>query len=75
MALAHNGALSVTPRNSGKNSRLRGSIFHTSSDTEVISYVITQERLKSPSIEEAVSAGDEAPRGRVFRWWSCRPRS
>jgi amidophosphoribosyltransferase len=34
---------------------LQGSIFHTSSDTEVISYVITKERLTAPSIEEAVN--------------------
>ena len=55
MALAHNGALSnaVELR---EELEMRGSIFHTSSDTEVISYVITQERLNAPSIEEAISA-------------------
>lgn len=55
MALAHNGALSnaVELR---EELEMRGAIFHTSSDTEVISYVITQERLSAPSIEEAISA-------------------
>ncbi|AGC67827.1 amidophosphoribosyltransferase PurF [Thermoclostridium stercorarium subsp. stercorarium DSM 8532] len=31
-----------------------GAIFHTTSDTEVISYVITNERIKKPEIEDAV---------------------
>ena len=35
---------------------LGGMIFHTSSDAEIISCVIIQERLKAPSIEAAVSA-------------------
>ena len=54
MALAHNGNLvnSVELRN---ELELQGSIFHSSSDTEVISYVITKERLTAPSIEEAVN--------------------
>ena len=34
---------------------LDGMIFHTSSDAEIVSYVITRERIKSKSIEEAVS--------------------
>ena len=34
---------------------LSGAIFHTTSDTETIAYVITRERLMTPSIEEAVS--------------------
>ncbi|MCR5485165.1 MAG: amidophosphoribosyltransferase [Clostridiales bacterium] len=33
---------------------LKGAIFHTKSDAEIISYLITQERLNSNSIEEAV---------------------
>jgi amidophosphoribosyltransferase len=55
MALAHNGNLV----NSGELRReleLEGSIFHTTSDTEVISYIITKERLSAPSIEQAVNA-------------------
>ena len=54
MALAHNGNIvnSVELRSALE---LQGSIFHTSSDTEVISYVITKERLEAPSIEQAVN--------------------
>ena len=55
MALAHNGNLI----NSGELRReleLEGSIFHTTSDTEVISYIITKERLTAPSIEQAINA-------------------
>ena len=54
MALAHNGNLSnaVELRNALE---LSGAIFHTTSDTETIAYIITKERLKAPSIEEAVS--------------------
>ena len=34
---------------------MQGMIFHTSSDAEIVSYVITRERIKSKSIEEAAS--------------------
>ena len=54
MALAHNGAL-TNAAELRRELELGGAIFHTTSDTEVISYIITQQRLKSPSIEEAVS--------------------
>lgn len=33
---------------------MRGMIFHTNSDAEIISYIITEQRLTSSSIEEAV---------------------
>ena len=54
MALAHNGNLvnSVELRD---ELEMAGSIFHTTSDTEVIAYIITKERISTPSIEEAVS--------------------
>lgn len=54
MALAHNGNLSnaAALRN---ELELSGAIFHSTSDTETIAYIITKERLKAPSIEEAVS--------------------
>lgn len=54
MALAHNGNLSnaVTLRN---ELELGGAIFHTTSDTETIAYIVTKERLKAPSIEDALS--------------------
>ena len=53
MALAHNGNLtnSYELRN---ELEMRGSIFHTTTDSEVIAYIIVQERLHTPSIEEAV---------------------
>jgi len=54
MALAHNGNL-VNSAELRRALELKGSIFHTTSDTEVISYIITEERLSAPSIEEAVN--------------------
>lgn len=54
MALAHNGNL-VNSFELRRELEMGGSIFHTTSDTEVISYIITKERLKAPSIEEAVN--------------------
>ncbi len=54
MAIAHNGNLSnATLLRSALE--LTGAIFHTTSDTETIAYIITRERLRAPSIEEAVS--------------------
>ena len=35
---------------------MSGAIFHTTSDTETIAYIITRERLRTPSIEDALSA-------------------
>lgn len=54
MALAHNGNL-INSAKLRRELELEGSIFHTTSDTEVISYIITKERLVSPSIEQAVN--------------------
>lgn len=54
MALAHNGNLSNAYELRNKL-ELSGAIFHTTSDTETIAYIITKERLAAPSIEEAVS--------------------
>lgn len=55
MALAHNGNITNSYE---LRSQLEseGSIFHTTSDTEVVSYVITKERIKTASIEQAVLA-------------------
>ena len=54
MALAHNGNI-VNASELRRTLEMQGSIFHTTSDTEVISYTITKERLTTPSIEAAVS--------------------
>ena len=55
MALAHNGNLSnaIELRN---KLELSGAIFHTTSDTETIAYIVVRERLKSKSIEDALSS-------------------
>ena len=55
MALAHNGNLanSFELRNQLEE---QGAIFHTTTDSEVIAYLIVQERLRCGSIEAAVAA-------------------
>ena len=55
MALAHNGNLS-NAASLRDELELSGAIFHTTSDTETIAYIVTRERLKAPSIEDALSA-------------------
>ncbi len=54
MALAHNGNLSNAAVLRSEL-ELSGAIFHTTSDTETIAYIITRERLRSGSIEDALS--------------------
>jgi amidophosphoribosyltransferase len=58
MALCHNGNL-TNASELREQLEERGAIFHTTSDTEVIAYTITQERLRASSIEEAVSKAME----------------
>lgn len=54
LAVAHNGNLSnALPLR--RELELSGAIFHSTSDTETIAYVITRERITAPSIQEAVS--------------------
>lgn len=55
MALAHNGNLT---NSYALRTRLEenGSIFHTTTDSEVIAYIIVRERLRTGSIEASVSA-------------------
>lgn len=53
-AVAHNGNL-VNIAELKRSWEYRGAIFHTTSDTEVISYMIAQERLHCSSIEQAVA--------------------
>ncbi len=62
MALAHNGNLT----NSFELRRMleeRGSIFHTTTDSEVIAYIIVRERLRTDSMEAAVSAAMDILKG------------
>ena len=53
LAVAHNGNLSnALPLR--QELELSGAIFHSTSDTETIAYVITRERIAASSIQEAV---------------------
>lgn len=58
MAIAHNGNLSNSDKLRNEL-ELTGAIFHTTSDTETIAYMITRERLETSSIEDAVSKAME----------------
>ena len=53
MAIAHNGNLcnALALR---QELEMRGAIFHTTSDTETIAYILTRERLRASSIEQAL---------------------
>lgn len=62
MAIAHNGNL-VNDAELREELELAGSIFHTTTDTEVIAYTITKERLTADSIEEAVSRAMDRIKG------------
>lgn len=53
LAVVHNGNL-INAYELRQELENQGAIFTTTSDTEVITYIIVQERLKSNSIEEAV---------------------
>lgn len=62
MAIAHNGNL-INSYDLRTELELSGSIFHTTSDTEVIAYLITRHRLTAPSIEDAVNETMKEIRG------------
>ena len=62
LAMAHNGNL-VNAAQLRRNLEMNGAIFHTTNDSEVISYMITQERLKSKSIEDAIEKAMDKIRG------------
>jgi amidophosphoribosyltransferase len=53
MALAHNGNL-INDFELRDELESKGSIFHTTSDSEVIAYIITKYRLQTSTIEQAV---------------------
>ncbi|MDR2089903.1 MAG: amidophosphoribosyltransferase [Clostridiales Family XIII bacterium] len=52
LAIAHNGNL-VNAGELRHEIEMKGGIFHSSNDTEIIAYIIVQERLAAESIEEA----------------------
>ncbi len=62
MALAHNGNL-TNAADLRRAYELEGAIFHSTSDTEVIAYTITRERLTTPSIQAAVVSAMEKLHG------------
>ena len=62
MALAHNGNL-TNSHALRRELESQGSIFQTTTDSEVIADLIVQERLRHPSIEAAVSAAMERLEG------------
>nr|WP_318715784.1 amidophosphoribosyltransferase [uncultured Treponema sp.] len=55
LAVAHNGNL-TNSRELRQQLELQGSIFHSTSDTETIAYLITKERLTCANIESAISS-------------------
>ena len=55
MSLVHNGNL-TNALALRKALELKGAIFHTTIDSEIIAYLITQERLKCGSVEDAIAA-------------------
>lgn len=53
LAVAHNGNL-VNTEQLKLEYEYKGAIFHTTTDSEVIAYIIAQERLRCGSVEQAV---------------------
>ena len=62
MALAFNGAL-VNALELKEELELKGAIFHSNSDAEIISHVIINERLHTNSIEEATEKAMDKLKG------------
>ena len=62
MALCHNGNL-TNAAELREQLELGGAIFHATSDSEVIAYTITQQRIRTGSIEEAVRAAMKVIQG------------
>lgn len=62
LAISTDGKL-VNAQELRRELELQGMIFHTTSDAEVISYIITKERIASDSIEEAVTRAMDKLKG------------
>lgn len=69
MALAFNGAL-VNALELKEELELKGAIFHSNSDAEIISHVIINERLHTNSIEEAIEKQWTSSK-ELIRWLLC----
>ena len=62
LAIAHNGNL-TNAASLRTELELKGSIFHTTSDTETIAYIVTRERLTHPTIEAALNSAMNTVKG------------
>lgn len=62
LALAHNGNL-INTRELRNEFEQSGAIFHTTTDSEVIAYCISKERVHSGSVEEAILRTAQKIRG------------
>ncbi|MDR2357999.1 MAG: amidophosphoribosyltransferase [Oscillospiraceae bacterium] len=62
LAVAHNGNL-VNMDELKTEYEYKGAIFHTTTDSEIIAYIIAQERLRCGSVEEAVKRSMRRLRG------------
>lgn len=62
LAVAHNGNL-LNVEELRTRFEYQGAIFQTTTDSEIIAYAIAQERLRCPSVEEAVGAAVAELRG------------
>ncbi len=62
LAVAHNGNLTNSEQ-LRRQLEMQGSIFHSTSDTETIAYILTKERLTCANIESAISSAMEKIQG------------
>lgn len=67
LAIAHNGNL-INTVDLRRELEVKGSIFQTTIDSEVIAYLIARERIHCKSVEEAVRRTICASRGLIPCW-------